>query len=65
VSAKLHQPIRRRWLRRNLWEGVATTVIALGVVMLMQPFSLALYGWSFAMVLAGTLVFTIATKLPE
>jgi hypothetical protein len=65
VSAKLHQPIRRRWLRRNLWEGVATTVIALGVVMLMQPFSLRLYGWSFAMVLAGTLVFTIATKLPE
>jgi hypothetical protein len=65
MSAKSHEPIRRRWLRRSLWEGIATTVIALGVAMLMQPFSLTLYGWSFATVLAGTLVFTIATKLPE
>ena len=65
MTAKSHEPIRRRWLRRSLWEGVATTVIALGVAMLMQPFSLALYGWSFATVLAGTVVFTIATKLPE
>jgi hypothetical protein len=65
MTAKSKQPIRRRWLRRNLWEGAATGVIALGVVMLMQPFSLTLYGWSFATVLAGTLVFTIASKLPE
>jgi hypothetical protein len=33
--------------------------------MLMQPLSLTLYGWSFAMILAGTLLFTVATKLPE
>jgi hypothetical protein len=65
MSAKSHEPIRPRWLRRRLWEGIATTVIALGVAMLMQPFSLTLYGWSFATVLAGTLVFTVATKLPE
>jgi hypothetical protein len=65
MTAKSKQPIRWRWLRRNLWEGAATGVIALGVAMLMQPFSLTLYGWSFATVLAGTLVFTIASKLPE
>ena len=65
MSAKSYEPIRRRWLRRSLWEGVATTAIAVGVAMLMQPFSLTLYGWSFAVVLVGTLVFTIATKLPE
>ena len=65
MSGKPHEPIRRRWLRRSLWEGVATTVISLGVAMLMQPFSLTLYSWSFATVLAGTLAFTIATKLPE
>ena len=52
-------------MRRSLWEGAATAIIALGVAMLMQPFSLTLYGWSFATMLAGTLVFTIATKLPE
>ena len=65
MSSRTHQSNRPRWLRRNCWEGVATTVIVLGVVLLMQPFSLALYGWSFATVLAGTLLFTIATKLPE
>jgi hypothetical protein len=65
MTAKPHEPIRRRWLKRSSWEGAATAVIALGVAMLMQPFSLTLYGWSFAMVLVGTMVFTIATKLPE
>ena len=39
-------------------------VIGLGVFMLMQPFSLELYGWSFATILAGTAGFTIAGKLP-
>jgi peptidoglycan/LPS O-acetylase OafA/YrhL len=65
MTVNSHEPSRRRWLSRSLWEGAATVVIALGVAMLMQPFSLTLYGWSFAMVLVGTLVFTIATKLPE
>jgi hypothetical protein len=65
MNARPGEPFHRRWLRRGLWEGIATAVIALGVAMLMQPFSLVLYGWSFAAVLAGTLAFTIATKLPE
>ena len=65
MSAKPHQSVRSRWLRRSLWEGAATAIIALGVAMLMQPFSLTLYGWSFATILAGTLLFTVATKLPE
>ncbi len=65
MSTRPRELIRRHWLRRSVWEGTGTTLIALGVAMLMQPFSLALYGWSFATVLAGTVVFTIATKLPE
>ena len=65
MNAKSQEPIRPRWLRRGSGEGIATAVIALGVVMLMQPFSLTLYGWSFATILAGTLLFTVATKLPE
>ena len=65
MNAKSRQPIRPRWLRRSSCEGVATAIIVLGVAMLMQPFSLTLYGWSFAMILAGTLLFTVATKLPE
>jgi hypothetical protein len=51
--------------RRGPLEMIASGVIAAGVIMLMQPFSLTLYGWSFATTLAGTLLFTIAGRFPE
>jgi hypothetical protein len=54
-----------RWARRGLMENVAVALIALGVSMLVQPFSIALYGWSFTVVLVGTLMFTIVSKFPE
>lgn len=54
-----------RVLRRGPLEAVATTIIAAGVVMLMQPFSLALYSWSFATTLFGTVMFTIVSKVRE
>ncbi len=56
---------RSRLLRRTLWENGATAVIAAGVLMLMQPLSLTLYGWSFGVTLIGTAMFMIASKLPE
>lgn len=52
-------------LRRGPLEAAATTIIAAGVVMLMQPFSLALYSWSFATTLFGTVMFTIVSKVRE
>jgi hypothetical protein len=51
--------------RRGPWEWLATIVIALGVIMLMQPFSLFLYGWSFATIIVGTVMFTIVSHFPE
>lgn len=54
-----------RVLRRGPLEGAATTIIAVGVVMLMQPFSLTLYSWSFATTLFGTVMFTIVSKVRE
>ncbi len=54
-----------RWARRGLMENVAIALIALGVIMLVQPFSIALYSYSFVTVLAGTLMFTIVSKFPE
>lgn len=54
-----------RILRRGPLEAVATTVITAGVVMLMQPFSLSLYSWSFATTLFGTVMFTIVSKVRE
>lgn len=61
------QPKRRwpRWARRGLMENIAIALIALGVLMLVQPFLLTLYSYSFITVLAGTLMFTIVSKFPE
>ena len=52
-------------LRRGPWEIVATILIALGVVMLMQPFALWAYTWSFVVTLAGTVMFIIVSHFPE
>ena len=56
---------RRGLLRRGPCEAVAIAIIAAGVFMLMQPFSLALYGYSFPTILAGTVLFMIVSKFPE
>ena len=54
-----------RFFRRGPWENAATVAIALGVFMLMQPFSLTLFGYSFAVILAGTVGFVVVSHFPE
>jgi hypothetical protein len=54
-----------RYFRRGPWEMLATIVIALGVVMLMQPLALALYTYSFVTILAGTAMFVIVSHFPD
>ena len=56
---------RRRFFRRGPWEAGAIALIGIGVVMLMQPFSLGLYGYSFVTILAGTLGFVVVTHFPD
>jgi O-antigen/teichoic acid export membrane protein len=51
--------------RRGAWEMLATILIALGVFMLMQPFALWMFTWSFIVTLIGTVMFIIVTKFPE
>ena len=51
--------------RRGPWEMLATILIGLGVVMLMQPFVLALYSYSFVVTLVGTVMFIITSHFPE
>ncbi|MER8382582.1 hypothetical protein [Mesorhizobium sp. M0220] len=53
------------WARRGLMENVATAIIAIGFLMLFQPFALALYTYSFITMLAGTAMFIIVSKFPE
>jgi hypothetical protein len=52
-------------LRRGPWELLATVLIAAGVVMLMQPFALQLFTWSFVTVMAGTVMFIVVSHFPE
>jgi len=51
--------------RRGPWEMVATVLIAVGVVMLMQPFALIVYSYSFIVTLIGTVMFLIVSHFPE
>lgn len=52
-------------LRRGPWEMIATILIALGVFMLMQPFVLWAYTYSFIVTLVGTVMFIIVSHFPE
>ena len=67
MSATMNTPAkaRRRFFRRGPWEAGAIALIGLGVVMLMQPFSLGLYGYSFVTILAGTLGFVVVSHFPD
>ena len=67
MSAIEEKPRKRpiAYFRRGPWENGATALIAAGVFMLMQPFSLWLYGWSFAAILTGTVGFIIVSHFPE
>jgi len=52
-------------LKRGPWEMLATILIGLGVVMLMQPFALWLYTYSLVVTLAGTVMFIIVSHFKE
>ncbi|WP_138465800.1 hypothetical protein [Poseidonocella sp. HB161398] len=52
-------------LRRGPWELVASALIACGVAMLMQPWVMALFTWSFLVTLAGTVMFIISSHFPD
>ena len=66
MNGQVQRPSRfPLWLRRGRCEAVAMTLIGLGVVMLMQPFLLDLYSYSFVTILAGTLGFVIVSHFPD
>ncbi|MFY7940565.1 MAG: hypothetical protein ACOVOX_06610 [Burkholderiaceae bacterium] len=54
-----------RWLARGPWEAVTTALIAIGLFMLMQPWSLNVFSYSFSVLLVGVVGFSIAGKLPQ
>ena len=55
----------RRIFRRGPWENAATALIGLGLLMMMQPFAIELYTYSFGVTLAGTAAFIVTSHFPE
>ena len=53
------------WARRGPLEMIASIVIAAGVIMMLQPFAMVLYTYSFATTLAGLVMFTVVSKFPQ
>ena len=54
-----------KWARRGPMEMAACIVIALGIAMMLQPFALVLFTYSFVVTLAGVAMFTIVSKFPQ
>ena len=54
-----------KWLRRGPMEVAACIVITLGIVMMLQPFAMVLYTYSFVTTLFGTVMFMLVSKLPD
>lgn len=65
MTGEKPRSLLRRVFRRAPWENTATALIALGVIMLMQPFAIELYTYSFGVILAGTVGFIIVSHFPE
>jgi hypothetical protein len=54
-----------RLFRRGPWEMAATVIIAAGVLMLLQPFVMWAFTWSFLVTLAGTVMFIVVSHFPD
>ena len=56
---------QRHYLRRGYSEAVSTALIGLGMAMLVQPFSLTLFTWSFPVILVGAFAFLVTSHFPD
>ena len=57
--------IFRKIFRRVIWENLSTAIILIGVFMLLQPFQMLLYTYSFIVILIGTIGFVITSHFPD
>ena len=57
--------LMRKIFRRVYWENLSTVLILLGVFMLLQPFAMWMYTYSFNVILVGTIGFVITSHFPD
>ena len=58
-------PAPRRHNRSWYLEKAAMALIALGALMMFQPFALVLFSYSFDVILIGVILFTIVSRNAE
>lgn len=57
--------LMRKIFRRVYWENLSTVLILIGVFMLLQPFAMWMYTYSFIVILVGTIGFVITSHFPD
>ena len=57
--------LMRKIFRRVYWENLSTVLILIGVFMLLQPFAMWMYTYSFIVILIGTIGFVITSHFPD
>ena len=57
--------LMRKIFRRVYWENFSTILILIGVFMLLQPFAMWMFTYSFIVILVGTISFIITSHFPD
>ena len=57
--------LMRKIFRRVYWENLSTILILIGVFMLLQPFAMWMFTYSFIVILVGTIRFIITSHFPD
>ena len=57
--------LMRKIFRRVYWENLSTILILIGVFMLLQPFAMWMFTYSFVVILVGTVGFIITSHFPD
>ena len=57
--------LMRKIFRRVYWENLSTALILIGVFMLLQPFAMWMFTYSFIVILIGTVGFIITSHFPD
>ena len=55
----------KKIFRRVYWENLSTVLILIGVFMLLQPFAMWMFTYSFIVILVGTIGFIITSQFPD
>jgi len=57
--------LMQKIFRRVYWENLSTILILIGVFMLLQPFAMWMFTYSFIVILVGTIGFIITSHFPD